>query len=89
MNIRIDTEAKALYLEFRHDKVDRTVEFAPETFVDLDNRGRLLGVELLNPGTLEVNIRQIAKRYTLPGIDNKNVRQEIRKACELLTRELA
>ncbi len=84
MNIRIDTEAKALYLEFRHDKVARTIEFAPETFVDVDSRGRLLGVELLNPGTLEVNIRQIARRYTLPGIENKNVREEIRKARELL-----
>lgn len=84
MNIRIDTEARALYVEFRHDKVARTVEFAPETFVDLDTRGRLLGVEVLNPGTLEVQIQRIAKRYTLPGIGNRHVRAELRRAKELL-----
>ena len=84
MNIRIDTEARALYVEFRHDKVARTVEFAPETFVDLDARGRLLGVEVLNPGTLEIQIQRIAKKYTLPGIGNRHVRAELRRAKELL-----
>ncbi len=85
MNIRIDTEAKALYLEVRHDRVARTVEFAPEAFVDVDRRGRLLGIELLNPGELYVQLRRIAKRYAVPDLDNRHIRQTIRTAKELLT----
>lgn len=83
MNIRIDTDARAIYLEFRHEKASRTVEFAAETFVDLDSRGRLLGVELLNPGTLELQVRRIAKHYRIP--DNKHFRSDLRKARELIS----
>jgi uncharacterized protein YuzE len=82
MNIRIDTEAKAIYLEFRPEKVARTIEFAPETFVDLDSRSRLLGIELLNPGTLDVQLRRIARRYHVP--DNKHIRSELKKAREMI-----
>ncbi len=83
MNIRIDTEARAIYLEFRHDRVARTVEFAQEAFIDLDNRGRLLGVELLNPGVLDVQLRKIARRYHVP--DNRHIRSELKKARELIS----
>ena len=82
MNIRIDTEARAIYLEFKHERVNRTVEFAPETFVDLNNRGRLLGIELLNPGTLEISLKKVSKRYHIP--DNKHIRAELKKARELI-----
>jgi uncharacterized protein YuzE len=83
MNIRIDTEARAVYMEFKHEKVARTVEFAPETFIDLDTRGRLLGIELLNPGTLEVQLRKIRNRFHIP--DNKHLRSELQKARELIS----
>ena len=83
MNIRIDTEARAVYMEFKPDKVARTVEFAPETFVDLDSKGHLLGIELLNPGTLEIQLRKISKRFNIP--DNKHLRVKLREARELLS----
>lgn len=83
MNIRIDTEARAVYVEFKADKVSRTVEFAPETFVDLDGRGHLLGIELLNPGTLEIQLRKIGKHFHIP--DNKRLRSKLREARELLS----
>ena len=83
MNIRIDTEVRAVYMEFKSDKVARTVEFAPETFIDLDSRGHLLGIELLNPGTLEVQLRKIGKRFHIP--DNKHLRAKLREARELLS----
>ena len=44
----------------------RTVEFAPEVFLDFDYKKRLIGVELLNPGTLY--LRKIAKKYHRPEV---------------------
>jgi len=39
--------------------VAETKEFAPEVFLDFDYRKRLIGIELLNPGTLY--LKKIAK----------------------------
>ena len=50
MNIKIDTVAKAIYISFKDAKVNKTIEIAPEIFVDLDSKGKTIGLEMINPG---------------------------------------
>ena len=64
MLISFDPEVKALYIQLKDNKVSRTVEFAPQTFVDLDSRGDLIGVEMLQPGTLTITIQVLKKIST-------------------------
>jgi len=65
MLISYDNLADAVYIQLQPEaKVARTVEVAPETFVDLDEHGELIGVELLNPTTLI--LRKLAKKYRRP-----------------------
>lgn len=64
MLISFDTEAKVMYIELSEAKVVRTEEFAPEVFLDFDEAGNLLGIELLNPGKLK--LQQIAKKFDVP-----------------------
>ena len=64
MKISFDTLAKAVYIELERRKVAKTKEFAPEVFLDLDYKGRLIGVELLNPGTLY--LKKVAKSFHKP-----------------------
>jgi len=64
MLISFDTEARAMYIELKDAKVAKTEEFAPEVFLDFDEAGSLLGIELLNPGKLELH--QIAKKFHAP-----------------------
>lgn len=64
MLISFDTEAKAVYIELKDSKVAKTREFAPEVFLDFDEADNLLGIELLNPGKLE--LRKIAKKFNIP-----------------------
>jgi len=59
--ITIDPKAKAIYIKIRDGKVSRTKEFADEIFADLNSDGKLLGVEMLRPGMLE--IKKIARRF--------------------------
>jgi len=66
MKISFDTLAKAIYIELEKRKVARTIEFAPEVFVDLDYKGELIGIELLNPGTLY--LKKIAKEFHKPDL---------------------
>jgi len=65
MIISYDSLAEAVYIKIKPEaKVNRTVEFAPETFVDLDGDGDLVGIEMLNPGHLI--LKRIAKKFHRP-----------------------
>ena len=78
MTITFDSEAKALYVKIREGKVAKTIEFSPETFVDLDSKGHLLGVEMLNPGKLTIQkkarvlapLKRIATKFHQPALTN-------------------
>ena len=64
MKISFDTLVKVIYIELEKKKVVRTKEFAPEVFLDFDYKGRLIGIELLNPGALY--LKKIAKEFRKP-----------------------
>ena len=70
--ISFDPLAKAMYIALEEGKVKRTIEFAPETFIDLDDKGNLIGIELLNPGTLM--LRKLAKKYHRPELGKIHIR---------------
>ncbi len=70
--ISFDPLAKVVYIALKESKVKRTIEFTPETFIDLDEKGNLIGIELLNPGTLI--LRKIAKKYHRPELGKIHIR---------------
>ncbi len=67
LSVTIDTLAKAIYIRFSNNKVRKTDEPFPEVFVDLDYRGNVVGIEMINPGMLEVKVmKKISKDFHLP-----------------------
>jgi len=82
MRISIDPLAKATYVEFKDDKVAKTKEFTPETFLDFNAKGELLGIELLNP--CRVVFRKIAKKYHMP-ILNRLPIQPLKKIYQVVS----
>ncbi len=69
MLISFDPEAMSLYIQIKDAKVKRTIEVAPETFIDLDADGDLIGVEMLRPGHLTI-LKKIAVKYNSPNLKN-------------------
>ncbi len=64
-----DREVLAIYLRLRTGKVHRTVELSPgDCYVDEDQDGNPLGVEMLSPGQLKVNLHRLAETYRCPEI---------------------
>ncbi|HCR52314.1 TPA: DUF2283 domain-containing protein [Candidatus Kaiserbacteria bacterium] len=58
MNINYDKVADAIYMTLRKGKVARTVEMKEQLIVDLDKKGNILGIELLDAGNqLQKNMR--------------------------------
>lgn len=58
MNINYDKVADAIYMTLRKGKVSKTVEMEDRLVVDVDKKGNILGIELLDAGNqLQKNMR--------------------------------
>ena len=58
MNINYDKVADAIYMTLRKGKVAKTVEMKERLIVDVDKKGNILGIELLDAGNqLQRNMR--------------------------------
>ena len=47
MKIKYDSDADAMYIKLRESKVHRTKEIDENTILDFDEKGQLIGVEIL------------------------------------------
>ena len=57
-SLEFDEEAAALYLKVREGKVASAEPLAENVIVDLDNKGKLLGLELLLSPQMKPEIRK-------------------------------
>ena len=57
-SLEFDEEAAALYLKLREGKVSSTEPLADNVIVDLDDRGKLLGIELLLSSQMKPELRK-------------------------------
>ena len=48
MKITLDKEADAMYIELRNGKFAKNKEIDPLTILDLDSKGNILGIEILD-----------------------------------------
>lgn len=48
MEISLDLKADALYIKFQEGKFAKNKRIDRDTIIDLDVKGRLLGIEMLN-----------------------------------------
>ena len=74
MNVSFETDLKdgqvlAAYLTIRPGKAHRTVEIREGVcYADEDRNGKLLGIELLAPGQVRVELRRVARKYGIRGM---------------------
>lgn len=74
MLISYDPVAEAAYIKLDHkSKVARTVRVSDDMVVDLNARGRLIGVELLDPAS--ANLRIIANQFHCPQLSKIHPRK--------------
>ena len=59
MEISLDLKADALYIKFQGGKFAKNRRIDEDTIVDLDAKGRLLGIEILNV-TKKVSAKDLA-----------------------------
>ena len=67
ITFEIDGEAKALYIRLREGNIAETIEYPEEqeVFLDLDEQGGLLGIEVLDPSGIDMEsiFKDLSERY--------------------------
>jgi uncharacterized protein YuzE len=72
LEVTYDPQAKASYIALSDERVVKTVEYADFVNLDLDSKGRLVGIELLwvRPRKVTIQIHrklsQLAQEYHIP-----------------------
>src|SRR4030042_3654321 len=66
MKIEYDNYAKARYIRLQEKERGRTIEINENLNIDLDEKGNLIGVEILNPDEypLEKLFKPVVEEYT-------------------------
>ena len=59
MEISLDLKADALYIKFQEGKFAKNKRVDEDTIIDLDAKGRLLGIEMLNV-TKKVSVKDLS-----------------------------
>lgn len=59
MQISLDLKADALYIKFQEGKFAKNKKIDSDTIIDLDAKGKLLGIEMLNV-TKKVPVKELS-----------------------------
>jgi len=68
MEISLDLKADALYIKFQEGKFAKNKKIDEDTIIDLDKKGGLLGIEMLN----------VTKKIPIKNLSNVNVKLQLR-----------
>jgi uncharacterized protein YuzE len=85
IDISIDLEVQAAYVQFSHGEYGRTIDLDESTMLDLAIDGTVLGVEFLYFGELEFTRDSLA---AVKGVEDSAVIEAILQAQTLLINEL-
>ena len=78
MKIEYDNYAKALYIRLQEKGTNRTLEVNENLNIDLDEKGNLIGIEILNPKDypLEKILKPIVEEYTEKDAENIEIEKQ-------------
>ncbi len=82
LTVQFDTQIPAIYVYLRDPKgfrAARSLEVGPGVVADLDTNGKLIGVELLGPGSLEVVFKKVMRRFKAPQLRQLHHRERMIK----------
>ena len=86
LDISIDLEAQAAYVQLSRGEYSRMIEIDESTNVDLASDGTVLGVEFLYFGNLDLTRESLASRKV---VENAHAIESILEAQELLITKLS
>ncbi|MBI5203602.1 MAG: DUF2283 domain-containing protein [Nitrospirae bacterium] len=78
MKIEYDHYAKALYIRLQEKERNRTIELNENLNIDIDEKGNLIGIEILNPEDypIEKILKPTIEEYTEKDAETITLKKE-------------
>jgi len=78
MKIEYDHYAKALYIRLQEKEGGRIIEINENLNLDLDEKGNLIGIEILNPEDypIEKMLKPVVEEYTEKDAESIEIKRE-------------
>lgn len=78
MKIEYDHYAKALYIRLQEKERNRTIELNENLNIDIDEKGNLIGIEILNPEDypIEKILKPTIEEYTEKDAETTTLKKE-------------
>ncbi|TAL26248.1 MAG: DUF2283 domain-containing protein [Nitrospirae bacterium] len=78
MKIEYDLYAKALYIRLQEKERNRTIELNENLNIDIDEKGNLIGIEILNPEEypMEKILKPTVEEYTKKDAETITLKKE-------------
>ena len=78
MKIEYDHYAKALYIRLQEKERNRTIELNENLNIDIDEKGNLIGIEILNPEDypIEKILKPTVEEYTEKDAETITLKKE-------------
>ncbi|MEK6582467.1 MAG: DUF2283 domain-containing protein [Nitrospirota bacterium] len=78
MKIEYDHYAKALYIRLQEKERNRTIELNENLNIDIDEKGNLIGIEILNPEDypIEKILKPTIEEYTEKDAETLTLKKE-------------
>lgn len=78
MKIEYDHYAKALYIRLQEKERNRTIELNENLNIDIDEKGNLIGIEILNPEDypIEKILKPSVEEYTEKDAETFTLKKE-------------
>lgn len=90
IKVSVDSDDKqilALYVRVANRKVKKTVEIAEGScYVDVDSRGRTVGIEMIAPGSLKICLKDLKSKIDADSLEGviKDVREVVQEIGEFV-----
>ncbi len=61
-SIEYDRDANAFYIRISNEKTVKTISYGKDNFIDIDENGKIVGIEVLNNGKIPTIVPEIVRR---------------------------
>ena len=64
VSIKLDKETGAMYVQLRKEKIAKTIPLGKDRFIDVNEKGKMVGIEVLISTNTSEEVDEIIERST-------------------------
>jgi len=62
VSLSVDKDSGSMYVKLRKDKIIKTLSLGKDRFIDINEKGKIVGIEVLMPSKLSEEVNEVLSR---------------------------